>query len=162
MTDPITIRPCRREEWPVFAECVYAMWRDIGTAPQEIKAGWREEILRFMETATHTAQFQGCVAVAGNQVIGSAGGQIWTGLSPQIFQPSYRLRGYLWGVYVAPAYRGRGIAQALTTAVVAHLHSVGCTQVHLHASPAGRPIYEKLGFTQSSEMKLLLPTVGRS
>ena len=77
MTDPITIRPCRREEWPAFAECVYAMWRDIGTAPQEIKDDWREEILRFIETAAETAQFQGCVAVAGDRIVGSAGGQLW-------------------------------------------------------------------------------------
>jgi len=157
MTDAIIIRPCERDEWPAFAECVYAMWRDIGAAPQDIKKDWREEILRFLATATEAEQFQGCVAVAGHRIVGSAGGQIWTGLSPQILKPSYRLRGYLWGVYVAPEYRGRGVAQALTEAVVSHLQSLGCTQVHLHASPAGRPVYEKLGFAPSNEMNLMLP-----
>ena len=40
--------------------------------------------------------------------------------------------------------------------MVEHLRSVGCTQVHLHASPAGRPVYESVGFVPSTEMRLVL------
>ncbi len=158
MTDTITIRPCLREEWPAFAECDYAMWRDIGVDPDGISDGWREKVLRFMKNAAETAHLQGYVALRGGRIIGSAAGHLYAEISPNVFEPSFRRIGYLWGVYVAPEYRGQGIAGKLTEAVVAHLASVGCTQIRLHASPAGRPVYEKLGFAPSIEMVLKLPT----
>jgi len=153
------IRPCLREDWPAFADCIYAMWRDIGASPEQIQPDWQQIVIRFLEDAERDG-FGGHVAEADQRIIGTAGGQLMGGLSPQIVKPSYRLRGYVWGVYVAPAWRGQGIARKLTSAVVAHLQSLGCTQVLLHAATDGYPVYQKMGFTASHEMKLLLPTSG--
>ena len=154
----VCIRPCRQDEWPALAENEYAMWRDIGAAPDQIRPDWRAETLRFVEEAARSHYFCGYLAVAEGRVVGSACGQVFSGLSPAVLEPHYRRKGYIWGVYVGPDYRGLGIAQALTQAVIGHLQSAGCTQVHLHASPAGRPVYEKMGFTPSNEMRLVLPT----
>ena len=147
--------PCRRDEWPVFAAHVRAMWQDIGALPHQIKPNWQEEILRFMECASETGGFRGYVAVCDGHLVGSAGGQIFAGLSPNLLEPDYRLLGYIWGVYVRPEHRGRGIASALTRTLTDYLFSVGCSQVRLHASPAGQPVYEKLGFLPSTEMRIL-------
>lgn len=48
----------------------------------------------------------------------------------------------------------QGIAKALTAACASYLKSIGCNRAVLHASPAGRPVYEQLGFTASNEMRL--------
>jgi GNAT superfamily N-acetyltransferase len=157
MTDwEIEIRPCRRDEWEVLADHEYAMWRDIGAAPDQIRPDWRARTLRFVEDAAECRQFAAFAALAEGRIVGSACGQIWAGLSPDVLEPHYKCKGYIWGVYVAPPHRGQGIARALTAAVTAHLQSVGCTQIHLDASPAGRPVYEKLGFAPSNGMRLMV------
>lgn len=132
------------------------MWRDIGAAPRQIRPDWRARTLLFIEDAAEYRQFSASVALAEGRIVGSACGQILAGLSPDVLEPPYRCKGYIWGVYVAPACRGRGIARALTEAVTAHLQSVGCTQIHLDASAAGRPVYEKLGFVPSNGMRLMV------
>ena len=157
-----TIRECAREEWPQFAGHVRAMWREMGAAEYQIKPRWQEEILRFMERAAETGQFRGYAAVQNGQIVGSAGGQIFAGLSPALLTADYRQIGYIWGVYVRPEWRGLGMASALTQTLVEYLHALGCSQVRLHASPAGRPVYEKLGFLPSTEMRILLPRAGEA
>jgi GNAT superfamily N-acetyltransferase len=68
--------------------------------------------------------------------------------------PQYRKYGYIWGVYVEPAYRKQGIAKQLTSATVNYLKAVGCTRAVLNASPLGKPVYESLGFSNSNAMQL--------
>ena len=160
MTD-IQIRPCRREEWDILADHEYAMWRDIGAAPDQIRPDWRARTLRFIEDAAEYRHFQATLAVAGDRIVGSACGQIFAGLSPDILEPQYKRKGYIWDVYVIPDFRRRGIARALTAAVTEHLRAVGCTQIHLNASAAGRSVYEKLGFTPANEMRLMVTTKGQ-
>jgi len=57
---------------------------------------------------------------------------------------------YLWGMYVRPEGRGRGLARALMTAALGHARTLaGVTQVQISvtddADTAGR-LYEELGF----------------
>src|SRR5688572_11538652 len=49
-------------------------------------------------------------------------------------------------VLVDPAYRRRGVATALMGAALDHLRRRGVTTVKLDATPAGRMLYERLGF----------------
>ena len=57
-------------------------------------------------------------------------------------------------VYVHPDQRGKGVARLLLERVLDECAARGVTQVSLHASEAGRPLYEKLGFKPTNEMKL--------
>ena len=43
--------------------------------------------------------------------------------------------------------RGRGFGTALMRHVVQHLDELGVKSIRLDATPLGRPVYEKLGFT---------------
>lgn len=53
---------------------------------------------------------------------------------------------YLLNMYTVPAWRARGIATALLDAMTAHARAMGLGKVWLHASDAGRPLYERIGF----------------
>jgi ribosomal protein S18 acetylase RimI-like enzyme len=63
-----------------------------------------------------------------------------------------RHKGYIWGVFVAPAYQGQGIAKRLMDAAIAHARTMpGLEQLRLivgEANPGARRLYESLGFTQ--------------
>lgn len=130
------------------------LWRDNGFSPDQIRADGLERVLSFIEQARQTLQFQAFVAQLEGQVVASVGCQLFTGLYPLVLREDCRQYGYIWGVYVEPDFRRRGIARQLTQLALEHLHSVGCTRAILHASPSGRPVYEKLGFVISNEMRL--------
>jgi ribosomal protein S18 acetylase RimI-like enzyme len=71
---------------------------------------------------------------------------------PHILHPESSQRGYILNLYVEPEYRGRGIATDLTRLAEACLADRGIRYAILHASPKGRPLYEKLGWASTSEM----------
>jgi GNAT superfamily N-acetyltransferase len=50
-------------------------------------------------------------------------------------------------IWVAPSVRGRGLGRALTEAPIAEAEGAGCQTLVLVATDAGRPLYERLGFT---------------
>ena len=49
-------------------------------------------------------------------------------------------------VLVHPDFRGRGLGRQLMEAALEHLQRQGVATVKLDATPAGKPLYEKLGF----------------
>jgi GNAT superfamily N-acetyltransferase len=64
----------------------------------------------------------------------------------------------LWivNMYTEPRARRRGIAKKLVNTMTAWSRAAGYAAISLHASDAGRPVYESLGFKTSNEMKLSL------
>jgi RimJ/RimL family protein N-acetyltransferase len=72
----------------------------------------------------------------------------------------------IWGVYVAPAHRGRGLGRSLVTAALAVARSwPGVEVAHLTVSegaPAARRLYESLGFVAWGTEPDALRVEGRS
>lgn len=50
-------------------------------------------------------------------------------------------------IWVATSARGRGLGRALTEATIEAAEAAGCRTLILVATDAGRPLYERLGFT---------------
>jgi ribosomal protein S18 acetylase RimI-like enzyme len=71
--------------------------------------------------------------------------------------PTDDRRGYILDVYVEPGYRGRGVAKNLMHEAELSFRRQGVNYVFLHASDAGRPLYESLGFAPTTEMAITLP-----
>ena len=65
-------------------------------------------------------------------------------------------RAYLLNFYTVPEARGKGYAKVLLKACIDLCRERSVEVVTLHASPFGRPIYEKFGFEASTEMMLRL------
>lgn len=65
-------------------------------------------------------------------------------------------RAYYHSVHTDPAHRGHGIAARLTEVAIGWARAHGFTHLVLHASEQGRPIYQRLGFVDSSEWILPL------
>ena len=65
-------------------------------------------------------------------------------------------RAYVLNMYTEPAYRRQGLARQVLEAIISWCREQGLKAVLLHASDAGRPLYEKLGFEPTNEMRLFL------
>lgn len=145
------IRLATPQEDSMIAEHFFLMWQDIISA-DSVKSDWREITLEFIEQVRQDLSYQAFVAEVDRKVVGSVGCQLFAGLYPNVLTEQYRKSGYIWGVYVEPAYRRQGIAKHLTSEALDYFKSIGCTRAVLHASPLGKPVYSSLGFTQSNEM----------
>lgn len=62
-------------------------------------------------------------------------------------------QGLILNVYTEPAWRRRGLAVLLMQRVLDWAAANGVKSLVLHASNDGRPLYEKLGFTATNEMR---------
>ena len=64
-------------------------------------------------------------------------------------------RSHLMNVYTDPSYRGQGIARTMVNMLIEDAWAKGATEISLDATTMGRPLYEKLGFKDSTEAMVL-------
>jgi GNAT superfamily N-acetyltransferase len=152
----VTLRPALPADDALLARHFHDMWRDNDVPDEVIVPDWEARVAAFLADARARLDYHGVIAESAGAVVGSAGGQLFAGLYPDVLAPAHRKYGYVWGVYVEEGWRCRGIARRLTEAVLAHLKEIGCTRVFLHSSPHGRTVYDKLGFEPTNEMGLAL------
>jgi hypothetical protein len=89
----ITFRPSALSEDAVIARLFYALWRDLGIPGDDIQPNWLAIALEFVATARQTLDYQAFVAEVEGAIIGSAGGQRFSGLYPPILLPQNRQYG---------------------------------------------------------------------
>lgn len=68
--------------------------------------------------------------------------------SDQIYNP------YLLSVYTEKQYRKQGVASSILDESIEWAKRQGFDRMILHASPEGRPLYEKAGFIATNEMRM--------
>jgi ribosomal protein S18 acetylase RimI-like enzyme len=117
----------------------------------DLAADWRERFIAYFSRRIAEDQAQYFVGVEDDRIAGTAGAMLADGYPTIVTGLRY---GYIFGVRVEPAYRGLGLATALTRETIAFLKAKECRRIRLHASTAGRAIYERLGFVPTNEMQL--------
>ena len=141
---------------PVLIAHYLAIWDSYGTPAEDYAEDAMETVARFIKDSRAAARHGGFLAIIDGEIVGSTMCCLLRSPYPDVIRPDRRLRGYIWSVFTVPTHRGRGVGKALTERAIEHLRNVGCTHVVLHASEAGAPMYEKLGFTRAGEMRLAL------
>jgi GNAT superfamily N-acetyltransferase len=71
---------------------------------------------------------------------------------PHPLDPAGERRGYLLNVFVEFAYRRHGLAKQLVEECMREARRLAILVVSLHASDAGRALYQQLGFRTTNEM----------
>ncbi len=150
-----SIRLARPGEEMTIALQRRRMFAEMGaTAYLEVE-GMDERFADWLRPKLANSEYLGWFAVsAAGEVAGGAGLLIREG-APHHHNFS-TLRGYVMNVYVAPEHRHRGVARQLMLALLDHCRANGFPSISLHASDAGRPLYESLGFEAASEMQISL------
>lgn len=91
---------------------------------------------------------------ANEQVV--AGGGIAMASWPGFPGETLAQRAWILNMYTEPAARRKGVANRLLELMIQWCRKRGLSTVSLHASSAGRPLYESLGFQPTNEMRLKL------
>ena len=109
-------------------------------------AGWNQTESDWRRVLKHDPQ--GCfVACLDNRVVGTTTSTVYgTDLA------------WIGMVLVDPGYRRRGIATQLMEATIRSLRSRGVKTIKLDATPAGRPVYAALGFTEETRIERWMGT----
>lgn len=112
----------------------------FGSSPEDDFAANIEELRDHMNRAPASVFFGAC---ADGQLVGTAGF-----LRARHRKASHKA--HLWGMYVTPEQRRRGLAAALVQAVIDHARTVeGIEWVQLEVSSSADParrLYESVGF----------------
>ena len=155
------IRAATTADVPVLAKHRVEMFRDMGRLPAaaaaaELRAATEPILVEWLAAGTYVGWLAEPVARPG-LVVGGAGLQ----LRPMLPRPSRDGQGlmtgpeaYVLNVFVERAWRRRGAAAALMEFVLGYARERRLRLVTLHASPEGRPLYERLGFGPTNEMRL--------
>lgn len=128
------------------------MWREIGGASEEARAVEGRQYARWLRRMMTERRLVGWIAEDPEGAVAGSG-LVWFAESqprprePQLYRP------YLLSMYTEPRYRQRGVASAIVLAAVELARRRGFPRITLHASEAGRPVYAKLGFERTWEMK---------
>jgi GNAT superfamily N-acetyltransferase len=131
-----------------------AMFVDMGKDPHDLLQV-HADALSWHRRMLQTGLYEGFLLESEGEVVAGAG-LLWRDWPPSA-ATTEQTRAYLMNVYVQPPHRGKGLAQFLIEDMLAECALRGVHIVSLHASEAGRPIYEKIGFRASPEMELVLP-----
>jgi GNAT superfamily N-acetyltransferase len=131
----------------------HAMFAEMGEVGNYAEANrrfstWLQQAMRnqlyfgwFFETA------QGDIA---------AGGGVMLAPTPPSPMDMNEYRGYVQNIYTEPAHRHQGLARKIVETIHQWCREQNLQTMVLHTSQFGRPMYEKLGYEDSTEMQLTL------
>jgi GNAT superfamily N-acetyltransferase len=129
----------------------HAMFAEVGLGTPEGLEVMSRHFTPWLERMLAAGRYVGWL-VEDDEVAAASAGFFELDWPPHPFDPAATGRGYLLNFWVEPAYRKRGLARLLVREAVAESRRRGLRVTTLHASAAGRPVYEKEGFRSSSEM----------
>lgn len=150
----ITVREATVADLTAIVHHRRSMFRDMGTEGVVL-----DEITRnsapLIDRGLREGWYHGWLAVAGEEVAAGAGVMVYDWPAGPL-DPQQAKRAYSLNVFTEPKFRRLGLARNLTETAIEWARRAGFKVLWLHASEFGRPIYEKLGFEQTNEMKLRL------
>ena len=97
--------------------------------------------------------YRGWLAEAAGSGVVAGGGIITLTFQPHPRDPR-PARAWVVNMFTEPEHRRRGLARRLMETMLAHCREAGLRSLYLHASVAGRPLYQSLGFAPTNEMRI--------
>jgi GNAT superfamily N-acetyltransferase len=159
-SDAFGIRRATVRDVDVIAWHRARMFQDMGDVSGDAFEILRTKARARLEQWIDSGEYIGWLAIPADQaetIVGGAGIQ----LQPILPRPvdtstiGEGRQGTIINVFTEPQWRQHGIAGLLIKEIIAWSKSERLDRLILHASDQGRPIYERLGFLASNEMRFL-------
>ena len=131
-----------------------SMFADMGDGTEADRDAMVKSARPFIEAGLRGGSYYAWLVEIGSRVV-AGGGIAIVGYQPTPLDPVAR-RAFVLNMYTEPAYRRQGLAKQVLEAIIAWCREQGFKAVLLHASVAGRALYEQMGFEPTNEMRLLL------
>ena len=155
MAGGLAIRIATQSDLPTLLEFRMGMIRDLSAA-EHGRRPWDPEALR--QANQHWLEehvdrdFLAWLAEIDGRAAGTAA-ILWFPHPPGLRKPP-GLEAHILNVYTKPEFRRLGIARALIARVIDEARARGVGRIWLRASREGRPLYEAMGFSESSYFEL--------
>ena len=130
------------------------MFREMGFGSEADLDAMEATSGPFIAAGLADGSYRGWLIEDAGRVV-AGGGMVIAGFPSTPFDPQPR-RVWILNMYTEPVCRGQGLARTIMEAMIAWCREQGLAVVALHASEAGRPLYEHLGFIPTNEMRLKL------
>jgi GNAT superfamily N-acetyltransferase len=159
----ILVRLATTADAGVIARHRARMFQEMGELPPEDFEPFRLAAEPYVLEAMRRDQYVGWLAVPAERpqiVVAGAGVQRRQVLPHPVAQERGKVRiaagrhAIVLNVYTEPAWRRRGLGELVMREVLAWARAERLDRLVLHASEAGRPLYERLGFVATNEMRL--------
>jgi GNAT superfamily N-acetyltransferase len=166
MPPRVAIRRATGPDASTIAGHRVAMFRDMGQVAPPDEGTLFATTERAVVEALADGRYVAWLATPPDSpeaVVGGAGVLIRHTLpGPRAYGISDGRQALVLNVYTEPSWRRCGVAAALMNEVLEWTRAEGIREVVLHASAEGRPLYERLGFVPTNEMRLRSPLAAPS
>ena len=113
----------------------------------------------WLETTMPAGTYRGWLVETADGEIAAGGGLTIIPWPPGPSYPGDRLA-FVYNVYTEPAHRRRGLARLIMDAIHAWCRDQGIGSMALNASRDGQPLYQSMGYAESSSPMMFLPLSG--
>jgi GNAT superfamily N-acetyltransferase len=156
----LNIRKATLQDCAVILHHRRSMFRDMGEGTPEELDQVVLDSAPWLAAALADGSYQGWLAEDGQGNDGQgrvvAGGGVLISAWPPRPRDSNARRAVIFNVYTEPEFRRKGLARELMLLMIQWLREQGFRSAVLHASDAGRHLYQTMGFQSTSEMRLQL------
>lgn len=147
----VEIRIATNDDIELLMSSRLEMLKVVNNLPADYE--YTEEIVRESRDYFLNGDHITVLAVDDGEVIGCASMSfMW--IMPTFSHPTGK-RAHLMNVYTRSEYRRQGIARKMMQMLIYETWKRGATEISLDATTMGRPLYESLGFTNSTEGMVL-------
>lgn len=150
----ITIRNANVADLATIIRHRRSMFGEMGYREEAALNAMEATSAPFIRAALADGSYRGWLAETALGVV-AGGGLMVVGFPSAPHDPTPH-RAWILNMYTEPEYRGRGLARSIVEAMTSWCREQGFGWVSLHASEAGRHLYEQLGFKPTNEMRLSL------
>jgi GNAT superfamily N-acetyltransferase len=158
-----SIRSATVADRDVIARHRVAMFRDMGALTPDAATLMHEATMTYLSQAMPAAEYLGWLAApiaTPDRIAAGAGVQLRrvlpfprrAGERPAVAAGRQAI---VLNVYTEPEFRRQGLARRLLRTVLAWARAASVDSLVLHAAPAGRALYQSLGFAPTNEMRFM-------
>ena len=164
MSHSFDIRNAAVADAPVIARHRAGMFSDMGQLPPALYPELIDRTIEYLQQALATGEYIGWLAAVDGtgEIIAGAGVQLRRILPRPIVNGgvtriALAREAIVLNVFTEPAWRRKGVARQLMDYILEWAAAAQIDRLVLHASDEGRPLYERLGFVLTNEMRYARP-----